>query len=149
MIACVLAAAAALVAAERPCSEIQVDQIKKSASDGSPAAQKELGDLLAEGRCAPRDPGAAAIWYRRSAGQNHHSAQFALGIMLAEGDGVPKNPVEGYMWIRLSAPPSDKHTREILEKLAKPMSRADVEKAERNAVLWMRSHLENAAPAPK
>ena len=144
-----LAAASTTRAGEQPCGDISLEQLRKSAAEGSPAAQKDLADLLASGRCVREDDAEAVIWYRRSAEQNHHSAQYALGQMLAEGGGGPKNAVEGYMWIRLSAPKSDRHTREVLEKMAKSMSREDVLQAERNAVEWMRSHLENARPAPK
>lgn len=137
------------LAADQPCADVSIEQLKKSAAEGLPAAQKDLADVLAEGRCVHQDYAEAVTWYRRSAEQNHHSAQYVLGSMLAEGNGVAKNPVEGYMWIRLSAPRSDKHTREVLEKLAKTMSHEDVARAEHDAVNWMRSHLENAQPPPK
>jgi TPR repeat protein len=145
----VMALAVHLPAADSPCSGTSVEKLKKSATEGSPAAQKDLADLLVEGRCAPRDYTEALRLYRLSAGQNHHSAQYTLGLLLSEGSDVPKNVVEGYMWIRLSAPPSDRHTRDVLEKLAKTMTRDQVKEAQRDAVAWMRSHLEHAQPPPK
>jgi hypothetical protein len=37
----------------------------------------------------------------------------------------------------------------VLEKLAKTMTRDQVKEAQRDAVAWMRSHLEHAQPPPK
>lgn len=145
----VLALAVQLPAADSPCSGASVEQLKKNATEGSPAAQKDLADLLVEGRCVPRNYTEALRLYRLSAGQNHHSAQYALGLLLSGGGDVPKNMVEGYMWIRLSAPPSDRHTRDVLEKLSKTMSHDQVKEAQRDAMAWMRNHLEHAQPPPK
>lgn len=162
------------------CASSHLKDIEDEAKSGTAAAQKELADIYAQGRCVPkdytksaywygrsadqedpeaqfqlgkyflegigvsRDPGRAADWFRRAAEHKHHGAQYALGGLYSQGRGVPKDLIKSYEWVRISSPKLDTHTRDVLATLAKKMTPAQVEDAEKHAVEWITAHGETA-----
>jgi TPR repeat protein len=53
--------------------------MRRAADLGSPEAQYELANMLANGRGMPRDMEAAIIWGRKAAAQGYAPAQLSLG----------------------------------------------------------------------
>jgi len=103
-----------------------------------------LGEFFLEGKDVPQDPAQAAEWFRRAAEQKHHGAQYALGGLYSQGRGVPKDLVKSYEWVRISSPKLDRHTRDVLATLAKKMTPAQVDDAEKQAEAWIVAHGETA-----
>jgi TPR repeat protein len=77
--------------------------LKDLASRGVPYAQYELGRACEIGEGVPRDPAAAAQWYRKAAEAGNADAQYNLAMMLDAGDGVPQDPAEARKWFAKAA----------------------------------------------
>jgi localization factor PodJL len=67
------------------------ERLKAAARAGDPAAFIELGSRYLEGRGAPRDLKAAALWFERASDLGAAPAQYRLGAMYREGRGVERN----------------------------------------------------------
>jgi localization factor PodJL len=67
------------------------ERLKEAARIGDPAAFIELGARYLEGRGAPRDPKAAALWFERAADFGSAPAQYRLGALYREGRGLERN----------------------------------------------------------
>jgi TPR repeat protein len=85
-----------------------------AAEKGVAQAQYRLGDILLNGRPAPKPPkpGAAKVtadateavqWFSRAANKDHLEAQFALGQCFRDGKGVKKDLVRAYKWLTLAS----------------------------------------------
>ncbi len=66
-------------------------------------AQNNLGVLFRHGEGVPRDPVAAAKWFRRAADQGHAPAQNNLGLAYQQGEGVPRDAAAAARWYRRAA----------------------------------------------
>jgi localization factor PodJL len=69
----------------------EAERLKAAARNGDPAAFIELGTRYLEGKGAPRDPKAAALWFERAADFGSAPAQYRLGALYREGRGVERN----------------------------------------------------------
>jgi localization factor PodJL len=69
----------------------EAERLKTAARNGDPAAFIELGTRYLEGKGAPRDPKAAALWFERAADFGSAPAQYRLGALYREGRGVERN----------------------------------------------------------
>ena len=78
----------------------------------------------------------AAYWYRMAAEKGHAGAQYNLGIMYEVGLGVPHTYVQAYMWHNLAANQGDEDAVSTRTKLAKKMTPAQIEEAEKLAREW-------------
>jgi localization factor PodJL len=67
------------------------ERLKAAARNGDAAAFIELGTRYLEGKGAPRDPKAAALWFERAADFGSAPAQYRLGALYREGRGVERN----------------------------------------------------------
>ena len=61
------------------------------ADQGNAIAQRNLGNMYANGRGVPQDYAEAMKWYRKAADQGNAPAQLNLGIMYDLGQGVPQD----------------------------------------------------------
>jgi TPR repeat protein len=77
-------------------------QWRMAARAGDLDAQVALASLYAQGIGLPKDPSAAAYWYRRAALQEHPVAQLNLGDLYRRGEGLPRRPVQAYLWFPLA-----------------------------------------------
>jgi hypothetical protein len=83
---------------------------------GHAAAQFNLGYLHHHGLAVPRNPAAAARWYRAAAEHGRVEAQFSMGTLYETGSGVPHDLAEAYRWYNLAAsnvPPGKSRDRLI------------------------------------
>ncbi len=67
------------------------ERLKEAARAGDASAFIELGTRYLEGKGAPRDPKAAALWFERAADFGSAPAQYRLGALYREGRGVERN----------------------------------------------------------
>ena len=70
-----------------------LEWFKKSAEQGHPAAQFQVGLRYYSGGGVPKDPQRAFELYRSAALQGHAKAQFSLGIMYTNGVHIEKDDV--------------------------------------------------------
>jgi localization factor PodJL len=81
-----------------------VDQLKRAANLGLPAAQSYLGRLYEKGGSGlARDPTEARRWYERAAQAGDRSAMHNLGYYYFEGTAGPKNLTVAAEWFRRAA----------------------------------------------
>ena len=76
-----------------------IDSTQARAHAGDAEAQYQLGLRYDNADGVPRDPVAAANWYRFAAGQNHALAQLHLGLIFYAGDvGFERDRAEAARW---------------------------------------------------
>ena len=90
---------------------------RRSAEQGFPHGQNNLGWMYATGRGVQTDEAEAVRWYRRSAEQGHARGQNNLGWMYERGRGVRRDRVEAIRWYRLAAAQGDQLAQENLRRL--------------------------------
>ena len=78
-----------------------------------------------------------------AAGQGHASSQSNLGFMYRDGEGVPQDYVQAHMWFNLAAVGTKGDNRymiaEYRDELAKKMTPAQIDKAQKLAREWKQS----------
>lgn len=77
--------------------------LQKSAEEGTPHAQYDLGVIYAYGDGVPKDEAKAAAWYQKAAAQGNKYAQFELGVMYEFGRGVSKDEAKAAEWYQKAA----------------------------------------------
>lgn len=113
--------------------KIAVSWYLKAAEQGDGNAQNNLANRYHGGRGVTRDIVVAAMWYRRAAEQGIATAQINLVPLYAKGLGVRQDFVQGYMWSILAGRQGVKAAKITLSYLAKKMTSAEVDRAERLA----------------
>ena len=76
---------------------------EKSAQQGNPDAQNNLGAMFAKGQGVAKNDSEAVRWYRQAANQGHAKAQSNLGAIYAQGRGVARDDGEAVYWFRKAA----------------------------------------------
>lgn len=94
------------------------------------------GQAYATGRGTPKDLAWAAHWYGKAADQGLAAAQHLLGMAYANGQGVPRDQVTAHAWLGLAATQNDKNAARERRILARQMSRAEIEQADRRVRNW-------------
>jgi hypothetical protein len=84
-------------------SDVDLQQLKTQAAQGSPWAQAQLGQLYANGRGVPQDYVTARGWYEKAAAQGNAWAQAQLGQLYANGQGVPQDYATARGWYEKAA----------------------------------------------
>ena len=69
-------------------------------------------------------------------GQGHTEAQYILGLQYCYGKGVPQDDVLAHMWFDLSTMQGHEEAQELRDSIAKRMSPADIDEAEKLAREW-------------
>ena len=75
----------------------------RSAAQGYPDAQFNLGLLYANGEGVPKDPGKAVELFQKAADQGNSDAQNNLGVMYYSGEGVPRDTAKAAEWFKKAA----------------------------------------------
>jgi eukaryotic-like serine/threonine-protein kinase len=73
------------------------------AKEGNPNCQFIMGRILETGSAGPKDPGAAADWYRKAADAGLPKARNNLGGLYYRGEGVPKDSRIAAEWFSKAA----------------------------------------------
>jgi len=108
-----------------------IDWYRKAAAQEYGPAEFALGNLSLHGKGVPQDYGAAEYWLERGAHEGDDGAQVALGKMFEEGLGQAPDPVMAYVWYDLAAEQGNGVARHSRDRLAKSMSREDLNEAQR------------------
>ncbi|HHT9952118.1 TPA: tetratricopeptide repeat protein [Legionella pneumophila] len=67
-------------------------------------------------------------------------AQFNLGVMYRKGQSVPQNYILSYMWYFIAGTNGDKDAMKDRNKIAKNMTKSQIEKAQLMAQEWLKKH---------
>ncbi len=106
------------------------------AEQGDADAQYNLGWMYEKSFGVPQDDKEAVRWYRLAAEQGIGHAQYRLGGMYTLGRGVPQDFVLSHMWLNLAAALGDEQARTLRDKLAKQLTPAQLDDAQRLAREW-------------
>ena len=112
---------------------------RAAAEQGVVEAQTNLGAMYAHGLGVAQNYVEAVRWWRAAAEQGDAQAQFNLGVMYANGLGVPQNDLEAHMWANISASQGFQDASELRDFLAKEMTPAQIQEAQRLAQEWVNS----------
>ncbi len=80
---------------------------QRSAAQGNPSAQYNLGNMYRLGKGVAQDFNQAFYWCKKSAEQGKAIAQYNLGLMYFNGDGVFKDYSQSVYWYKKSAEQGD------------------------------------------
>ena len=95
-----------------------------------PRAMNHLGYMYENGLGVSQDDKIAVTLYFLAAEQGHARAQFNLGSMYYEGRGVLQDNVYAIMWWNIAAASGNKKAIDIIDKVAKEMTPADISTAQ-------------------
>jgi TPR repeat protein len=116
---------------------------RKGAELGNADAILSLASRYNQGRGVPQDGKQAVQWYRKAAELGRADAMLNLGAIFDNGHGVPADTVRAYMWLSLSVAKGDKYAQARLAILAKRMTPAQIQEANRLAREWRMEHQQN------
>lgn len=108
-----------------------IDWYRKAAALEYGPAEFALGNMYLNGKGVPQDYRAAEYWLERGAHDGDDRAQLALGKMFEDGLGQAPDPVMAYVWYDLAAEQGNGVARNSRDRLAKSMSREDLNEAQR------------------
>ena len=138
----------ARTAHERGDYAAEVAIVRPLAEKGSPAAQFNLGVLYDQGKGVPQDDALAMQWYRKAAEQGLPQAQINLGIMYEQGQGMKADYVQAYFWYALADTQGDSQAPQAKQDIAKKMTPAQIEDAERRVREFKAAHPFRIPPLP-
>jgi hypothetical protein len=102
------------------------------ADQGVAQAQFFLGTMYENGKGVAQDYGEAMKWYRLAADYPAYAAPlYALGLMYSKGRGVAQDNVRAYAWYDVAAASGDHVGGMLRDGLAKKMTPAQIEQAQR------------------
>ena len=105
--------------------------LEKSAKQGFPEAQSELGRKYMNGEGVPKNYVLSVAWLRKAAEQGDPQGQALLAIAYHMGKGVPKDDVRAYAWYNLRAAQGDEAAGKIRDFLSETMTPAQVAEAQK------------------
>ena len=111
-----------------------------SAEKGYPEAQGLIGGMYHAGLGIEKDYAKAMEWYLKAAKKGVAQAQLGIGNLYGDGLGVEKDYIKACMWFVISAEAGSERAEYNLKKIAARMTEADVAKAERMALEWIKAH---------
>ena len=112
----------------------------KSAEKGYPEAQGLIGGMYHAGLGIEKGYAKAMEWYLKAAKKGVAQAQLGIGNLYGDGLGVEKDYTKACMWFAISAEAGNERAEYNLKKITVRMTEADVAKAERMALEWIKAH---------
>lgn len=92
------------VSQEKARDSERFEVLKKSAAQGDPYSQYQLGTMYYRGnKLMKRDQATGVQWFLKAANQGVEEAQIEMGHASNLGIGVPKDYKEGFKWFKLVA----------------------------------------------
>jgi uncharacterized protein len=111
-----------------------IKHLRLRAEDGNAEAMFLLGVAYAQGRGVDRNDTAAARWFHQATRKGHVRAKASMGYVYATGRGVRRDPVLGYIFLTQAVQQADPLAADLLTKLRRTMSPAQLKEAERRAM---------------
>ena len=117
-------------------------ELRPLAEQGDANAQFNLGVLYYNGEGVSQDYVQARQWFEKAAAQGYVYAQNSLGVLYYKGQGVLQDYVQAHMWYSLAAANGDKKAGDLRDRLARKMTPAQIDLAQRLAQEWKPSRNE-------
>ena len=108
-------------------------ELRPLSEQGHADAQFVVGAMYRYGAGVPQDNKTALKWLTLAAEQGNAFAQTYLGTMWRYGQGVPQDNVYAHMWWNIAAASGHKDASKNRDEIAKEMTPAQIEKAEKLA----------------
>ena len=106
-----------------------------------------LGYMYEEGDGLVKDYQEAVRWYQKAAEQGVQLALVSLSQLYATGaSGVPQDQVESFKWAILAANRGHQRAKEMLEVYPQILSSSQVDKARKDAQVWVDKYWEAFEP---
>ena len=113
---------------------------RKSADQGTAAAQHNVGLIYQQGLGVPQDFDEAMRWYLKAAEAGHAEAALNIGIIYSDGHGERHSMVLSGMWFYISAAFNDARAVECLDSISNEMTSDQIAKARHLATKWLAEH---------
>lgn len=84
-----------------------IEFIRRSADLGYPPAEVMLGSFYETGNTVAREPGQAAMWYKKAALQDDPVGEWLLGRLILSSSAPPRDLNEAARWLQKSAAHGD------------------------------------------
>jgi TPR repeat protein len=110
---------------------------EKAASQGHVKAMHNLAVLATAQKGKPANYVTAARWFKEAAGYGLVDSEFNLGILYERGLGVARDMIEAYRWFSLASRQGDEKARQKREDVARLLTPAERQTAERLIAGWM------------
>jgi len=117
----------------------------EEAEQGNISAQRDLGNLYANGQDLPQNYKEAVKWYRKAAEKGHPGAQNELGAMYLKGKGVPQDHKKAYAWANIASSQGYKPAKSNREAALKKMKPKAVEAAQKLSEEYYRKYVGHGA----
>lgn len=79
----------------------------KSAEQGNPIAQRNVGLMYSSGDGVQASEANAFVWFKKAAEQGYSRAQVNLGYQYMKGYGTPKDVSKAFVWFQKAAEQDD------------------------------------------
>ena len=112
---------------------------RSAAEQGVAKAQNNLGSRYILGQGVQKNDAEAVRWFRAAAEQGDVEAQARLGSMYFVGRGVVQNHVQAHKWANISASQGNQSAVILRDLLAKGMTPAQIQEAQKLAQEWVNS----------
>ena len=112
-----------------------------SAEKGHPEAQGFIGGMYHAGFGVEKNYIKAMEWYLKAAKKGVAQAQLGIGNLYGDGLGVKKDYLKACMWFAISAEAGSARAEYNLKKVAARMNSADVTKAKKMALEWIKAQI--------
>jgi len=113
-----------------------LNELRPLAEQGDAVAQNNLGAVYYNGQGVPQDYVQARQWFEKAAAQGDAYAQFNQGVLYYKGQGVLHDYVHAHMWSSLAAANGNKKAVDLRDRLARKMTHAQIDLAQRLAQEW-------------
>jgi len=113
-----------------------LNELRPLAEQGDAVAQNNLGAVYYNGQGVPQDYVQARQWFEKAVAQGDANAQFNLGVLYYKGQGVLHDYVQAHMWSSLAAANGNKKAVDLRDRLARKMTPAQIDLAQRLAQEW-------------
>lgn len=127
---------------------VSLEDLRKLAEQGDPAAQFAMGAHYATGEDVNQDYVEASRWFGKAAEQGNVPAQSALGAYYWVGRGVPRDLEKAYFWSILARAGGDETSKYRVAVLTSRMTRPQITTLQQQADNWLRQHQLPASPSP-
>jgi len=117
-----------------------VDQLRRMAESGDPAAQNALGLRYATGDGVVLSEDEAVRWFNKAAEQGNVPAQSKLGSIYYSGRGVPQDPSRAYFWMVVARLGGDDASKTLAPFVRARLTRSQIASIEQDASHWIQQH---------
>src|SRR5262249_7276795 len=124
-----------------------LQELRRMADNGDPAAQNALGLRYAIGEGVKADDHEAVAWFTRAAEQATVPAQSKLGSVYFRGRDIPQNFYQAYFWMALARANGDATSRVQAPLVAAHLTREQIASIELDADQWLQRHHSSTKPS--